>query len=114
MGAAVLERNRSLSALNLLSCRVGDAGMERLGKALTRNRTLRQLKISGNAFTAEGTACFADMMGDRHGLQVLYLDDEWEQQLLPGIERNYSLLEVPGCPAAQPYLSRNARGYAKV
>merc|ERR1711991_1229685 len=69
--AAVLERNRSLSALILLSCRVGDAGMERLGRALTRNRTLRQLKISGNAFTADGVAGFASMMGDMHGQQLL-------------------------------------------
>ena len=37
------------------------------------------------------------------------------QQLLPGIERNYSLLELPNFDftTAQPFLQRNARGYAK-
>jgi len=45
---------------------------------------------------------------------VLLVDDQWEQQLLPGIEHNYSLLELhPSFPAAQPFLQRNARGYSK-
>ena len=111
----MLERNRSLSVLDAAGCEIDDAGLERLGRALTRNTTLRELFISGNEFAPEGVACFADMMGDMHGLQVLYLGKEqWEQQLLPGIERNYSLLElVRPFPAAQPFLQRNARGYNK-
>ena len=71
------------------------------------------LNVCVNRFTTEGAARFAGMMGDMHGLQVLKLDEDWNQQLLPGVERNYSLLEVPGCPAAQPFLDRNARGYDK-
>merc|ERR1711974_184443 len=93
--AAMLERNRSLSMLDVKWCSIGDAGLEQLGRALTRNRTLRELYISANEFSAEGVACFADMLGDMHGLQMLQLDNRLEQQLLPGIERNYSLLELP-------------------
>jgi hypothetical protein len=112
--AAMLERSRSLSVLGVYRCEIGDAGLERLGRDLTRNTTLRTLDVRYNDFTAEGVACFANMMGDMHGLQKLTMDRKWEQQLLPGIERNYSLLELPGfSSAAQPFLQRNARGYAK-
>jgi len=113
--ASMLERNWSLSELRLAVCEIGDAGLERLGRALTRNTTLPQLVLWNNNFTADGVSCFADMMGDLHGLQVLDLDRKWEPQLLPGIERNYSLLELHRpYPTAQPVLERNARGYAKV
>merc|ERR1711991_807419 len=112
--AAMLERNHSLSALELSCCKIGNTGLEWLGRALTRNTTLRYLDMTRNDFTADGVARFADMIGDMHGLQELELDD-WEQQLLPGIERNYSLLLIPDYffPAAQPLLARNACGYDK-
>jgi hypothetical protein len=113
--ATMLERNRSLSVLNVQCCEFGDAGLVQLGRALTRNTTLRQLDLMDNEFTPEGVVSFAGVMGDMHGLQVLQLDRNWHQQLLPGIEGNYSLLKVePSFPAAQPLLQRNARGYAKV
>merc|ERR1712125_165367 len=98
------------------------------GRALTRNRTLRKLNFSYNDVTEEGFSRFADLMDEMHGLQVLqaigedeFEEDAWEQQLefelrlLPGIERNYSLLELPNAvgDAAQPFLERNARGYDK-
>jgi Ran GTPase-activating protein (RanGAP) involved in mRNA processing and transport len=112
--AAMLERNRSLSVLTISRCSIGDAGLDRLGKALTHNTTLRKLDVRHNNFTAEGVACFAGMMGDMHGLQVLYLEHKWEEQLLLGIKRNYSLLQLyPPLPAFQPFLARNARGYDK-
>jgi Ran GTPase-activating protein (RanGAP) involved in mRNA processing and transport len=112
--AAMLEYNRSLSVLNVKWCSVGDAGLERLGRALPCNTTLRELDLRLNPFTAEGIARFADLMGDMRRLRKLELNGKWEQQLLPGIERNYSLLELnPAYPAAQPFLERNARGDAK-
>merc|ERR1711991_262254 len=112
--ATMLERSRSLLVLNLDSCEIGDAGLDRLSQALTRNTTLQQLVLSNNEFSAEAVTRFADLMGEMHGLQVLEVGSEWEQQLLPGIERNCSLLElVPECAAARPFLQRNARGYDK-
>ena len=112
--AAMLEQNRSLSVLNLQFCRVGDAGLERLGRALTRNTTLRKLDVQLNTFGADGVARFADLMGDMHGLQMLIMNVRWAQQLLPGIERNYSLLElVFFAPVFQAPLQRNWRGYDK-
>jgi hypothetical protein len=108
------ERNRSLTELRLFDCRIRGAGLERLGEALTRNTTLRELDVGCTCFGEDSVSFFADMMGDMHGLQVLKLDEDWNQQLLPGIECNYSLLELdPAYPAAQPYLARNACGYAK-
>merc|ERR1711991_478986 len=48
-----------------------------------------------------------------HGLQVLVLVYPWKQLLVPGIERNYSLLALGGLHTARPFLDRNARGYTK-
>merc|ERR1711916_6999 len=73
--AAMLERNRSM--LVVTGCKIGDAGLERLGRALTRNTTLRQLDVRYNNVTPEGAARFADMMGDMHGLHMLNLDGHW-------------------------------------
>ena len=110
--AAALQQNCSLLALTVVGCGICNVGLVRLGRALTRNTTLRKLDATFNPFTAEGVVRFSRMMDDMHGLQVLKLSTRWEQ-LLPGIERNYSLLELPGIRRAKPYLARSARGYDK-
>ena len=59
--------------LYLYDCKIDDAGLERLGQALTRNTTLRTLNLWNNKFTAE-IDCPATVLIDRDKFQQIALN----------------------------------------
>jgi Ran GTPase-activating protein (RanGAP) involved in mRNA processing and transport len=62
----------TLKELILSSCELDDAGLLKLGEALTANNTLEVLDVQYNSFTHNGASHFFDLLPQMNGLKSVY------------------------------------------
>jgi hypothetical protein len=62
----------TLKTLGLSGCVLDDAGLLKLGEALTSNVSLEDLYVSGNDFTHDGACQFFELLPQMKGLKIVY------------------------------------------
>jgi Ran GTPase-activating protein (RanGAP) involved in mRNA processing and transport len=62
----------ALKELSLVHCQLGDAGLLKLGEALTTNDALEILNVRSNNFTQNGASQFFDLLPQMKGLKAVY------------------------------------------
>jgi hypothetical protein len=70
--AKSLEAPCTLKELSLRNCEIDDAGLLKLGDALTTNVILDVLDVRGNDFTNSGISQFFDLLPEMKGLKAVY------------------------------------------
>lgn len=74
LAAALANPNCALTALDLSSCDLGDAGAAHLGPALAENRALASLNLRSNGIGDRGAEVLASVLALNASLQHLLLD----------------------------------------
>ena len=97
--AAALEKNSTVTSLDLVLNSIKDEGAERLAAALEKNSTVTRLILSGNDIGPEGVATLAAALETNSTLTSFHLryngiGDEGAARLAAALENNYALEEL--------------------
>jgi Ran GTPase-activating protein (RanGAP) involved in mRNA processing and transport len=93
----------TLKELSLQCCELDDAGLLKLGEALTTNVILDVLDVRYNAFTQNGISQFFDLLPEMKGLKAVYglsnrngvnLTEEVGMALVNGLRENTKLQKI--------------------
>ena len=88
--AAALEKNTTLTSLDLFENYIDEEGAASVAAALEKNSTLTSISLDGNNIGAEGAAILAAALEKNYAMEVLKFDcpDEMRDQVKRLLARN--------------------------